>query len=120
LKLASGPVLPEWCGVGDPGEGCYAGLPGKVFLKLLEESWTGISPAAAYWNPTRVVEDTRLGAFETDVGEYVFAAPEAGAARVEAVLLYRRAYKDVMDRKGWNEPDIIMESVSSVVPRTRR
>lgn len=116
LKLGSGPTLPEWCGTGDPKEGFYAGLPGKVYVKLLEEAWTGISPAAAYWNPTRVVMDNRLGAFETDVTEHVFASPGAGPARVEAVLIYRRAYKDLMDRKGWAEPDIVMESVNHPVP----
>jgi len=116
LKLVTGPILPEWCGVGDPANGCYAGRPGKVFVKLLEETWTKVSPAAAYWNPTRVVMDTRLKPFEPDVSEYVFAAPEAGAVRIEAVLLYRRAYKDLIDRKGWAEPDIVMESVNRSVP----
>jgi mono/diheme cytochrome c family protein len=111
LKLATGPVLPVWCGTGDPANGDYAGLPGKVFVKLLEEAWTGTFPTAAYWNPTRIVMDTRLAAFEKDVEEFVFAAPGGGKARVEAALLYRRAFKALMDRKGWNEPDIVMESV---------
>jgi hypothetical protein len=110
LSLKEGPVLPEWCGSGDAAGGCYAGLPGKVFVKLLEEIKTGVSPTAAYWNPTRVVMDTRLGAFESDVGEFLFAAPESGDVRIEAVLFYRRAYKNLMDLKGWNEPDIVMES----------
>jgi len=110
LSLKAGPVLPEWCGSGDPAKGNYAGLPGKVFVKLLEEMWTGVSPTAAYWNPTRVVMDTRLGAFESDVGEFLFIAPHSGDVRIEAVLLYRRAYKKLMDLKGWSEPDIVMES----------
>jgi hypothetical protein len=112
LSLKEGPVLPEWCGSGDPADGYYAGLPGKVFVKLLEEIWTGVSPTAAYWNPTRVVMDTRLGAFETDVGDFLFTAPDSGDVRIEAVLLYRRAYKELMDLKGWNEPDILMESAT--------
>jgi len=112
LSLKKGPVLPEWCGSGDPADGCYAGLPGKVFVKLLEEKWTGISPTAAYWNPTRVVMDTRLGAFESDVGEFLFIAPDSGDIRIEAVLIYRRAYKKLMDLKGWKEPDIVMESAT--------
>ena len=91
---------------------CYAGLSGKVFVKLLEEIWTGVSPTAAYWNPTRVVTDTRLGAFESDVGEFLFMAPDSGDVRIEAVLLYRRAYKKLMDLKGWKEPDIVMESAA--------
>jgi len=110
LRLKEGPVLPEWCGSGNPADGNYAGLPGKVFVKLLEEIWTGISPTAAYWNPTRVVMDTRLGAFEFDVGEFLFAAPVSETVQVEAILLYRRAFKDLMAQKGWNEPDIVMES----------
>jgi mono/diheme cytochrome c family protein len=110
LALKTGPVLPELCGLGDPTAGCYAGLPGKVYAKLLEEMWTGISPAASYWNPTRVVMDTRLGAFESDSGEFLFAVPEYGTVQVQATLLYRRAYKDLMIRKGWEEPDIVMES----------
>ncbi len=118
LELQSGSTLPEWCGSGEPEDGCYGGLPGKVFVKLLREEWTGIVPGAAYWNPTRVLMDSRLGAFESDVGEYVFAAPEPGPVRVEAVLLYRRAFKDLMDRKGWDEPDIVMESVQLSVPGT--
>jgi hypothetical protein len=110
LSLREGPVLPEWCGAGDPEDGCYAGLAGKVFVKLLEEMWTGVAPTAAYWNPTRVVMDTRIGAFETDTGEFLFAAPDSGNARIEAVLLYRRAYKKLMELKGWSDPDIVMES----------
>ena len=119
LSLKTGPVLPEWCGSGNPAQGGYAGLPGKVFVKLLEEIWTGVSPTGAYWNPTRIVMDTRLGAFESDVGEFLFAAPDSGDARIEAVLLYRRAYKKLMDQKGWNDPDIVMESAAVSIPQKR-
>lgn len=110
LPLKEGPVLPDWCGMGDPSEGCYAGLPGKVFVKLLEETWTGVSPTAAYWNPVRVVMDTRIGAFETDEGEFLFSNPGSKDVRVEAVLIYRRIYKELMELKGLNEPDIVMET----------
>jgi hypothetical protein len=119
LSLKSGPVLPTWCGSGDPEDGDYAGLPGKVFVKLLVEAWTGKSPTSAYWNPTRIVADTRLRAFETDVTEFLFAAPDLGDVRVEAVLVYRRAFKDLMELKGWNEPDIVMESDSVSLPGPR-
>jgi len=112
LPLKYGPVLPEWCGDGDPAEGNYAGLAGKVFIKLLEETKRGLSPTAAYWNPTRIVMDTRLGAYESDLGEFLFEAAESGDVRIEAVLLYRRAYKELMDQKGWNVPDIVMESAA--------
>lgn len=119
LSLKTGPVLPEWCGSGDPGEGGYAGRAGKVFVKLLEEAWTGVSPTSAYWNPTRIVMDTRIGAFETDVGNFLFAAPDRGEVRIEAALIYRRAFKDLMELKGWDEPDIVMESCSVLVSGRR-
>ncbi|MFC1840556.1 hypothetical protein ACFL1N_13310 [Thermodesulfobacteriota bacterium] len=115
LPLKKGPVLPEWCGIGEQAAGCYAGLPGKVFIKLLEEKWTGISPTAAYWNPTRVVMDTRLGAFESDIGEFLFVAPDSKKIRIEAVLIYRRAYKELMELKGLNEPDIVMETAAVTI-----
>ena len=119
LSLKAGPVLPEWCGSGDPAKGNYAGLPGKVFVKLLEEIWTGVSPTAAYWNPTRIVMDTRLGAFQSDVGEFLFIAPHSGDVRIEAVLLYRRAYKKLMDLKGWKESDIVMKSAAVSISQKR-
>jgi hypothetical protein len=119
LALKAGPILPEWCGSGDYEKGDYAGFPGKVFVKLLEEAWTGISPTAAYWNPVRIVMDTRLAAFASDASEYLFTRPEGSSARVEALLLYRRAFKALMIQKGWNEPDIIMESARTEVTLDR-
>jgi hypothetical protein len=116
LALKTGPVLPEWCGSGNPADGNYAGLPGKVYVKLLEEIWTGVSPTGAYWNPTRIVMDTRIGALESDAGGFLFAAPDSGNVRIEAVLLYRRAYKKLMELKGWVDPDIVMESAAASLP----
>jgi len=119
LSLKTGPVLPEWCGTGNPKDGCYAGLPGKVYVKLLEEIWTGVSPTGAYWNPTRIVMDTRLAAFAADTGEFLFVPPDSGGVKIEAVLLYRRAYKKLMDLKGWNDPDIRMNSAVVLLPQKR-
>ncbi|MFZ5918179.1 MAG: hypothetical protein ACOYZ7_14650 [Chloroflexota bacterium] len=109
LPLQDGPSLPDWCGAGDPADGYYAGLPGKAYAKVLEEQWTEVSPSGAYWNPTRVLSDNRLAAFETDVSRYTFAAPAAGPVEVSVTLLYRRAFSELMDQKGWDVPDMIME-----------
>lgn len=110
LPLRDGPTVPEWGGVGDPERGYYAGLPGKAFAKVLRELWTEVSPTGAYWNPTRVLEDNRLAAFATDTSTYTFAAPNDGSkVTVEATLLFRRAFKELMDQKGWDVPDIVME-----------
>lgn len=115
LTHASGPTVPSWGGVGDPAGGYYAGLPGMGYAKILMELWTGISPSGAYWNPTRVVSDNRLAAFTSDASVYIFDAPE-GPAEVRVVLLFRRAFKDLMDQKGWDVPDIVMEQAHLTIP----
>ena len=109
LQQLAGPTVPEWGGVGDYTQGYYAGLPGKGFAKILEELWTEVSPSGAYWNPTRVLSDNRLAAFATDSSVYTFAAPSEGEVTVEVALLFRRAFKEMMDQKGWDVPDILME-----------
>jgi len=103
LPLAEGPVLPDWAGD-------LQGMPGVYFAKILQEIWTEAMPTGAYWNPTRVVEDTRLAAFETNISTYTFDTPdEVGSITVEARLIFRRAFYDLMQQKGWDVPDILME-----------
>ena len=106
LELVAGPVLPEWCGVGDPADGYYAGLPGTAYAKVLEELWTEVSPTGAYWNPTRVLSDNRIAANDSDTTSYSFAA--SGATEVTVRLLYRRAFAGLADQKGWDLEDIEM------------
>jgi hypothetical protein len=110
LSLQDGPVLPEWCGVGDPARGYYAGLPGVAFAKILEELWTEVSPSGAYWNPTRVVSDNRLAVYETHTSRFIFSAPKDHEGSVDVKLIFRRAFIVLMDQKGWDVPDILMES----------
>jgi hypothetical protein len=117
LAQVDGPTVPEWGGVGDPARGYYAGLPGKAYAKVLEELWTGIVPSGSYWNPTRIVSDNRIAALATDSSTYAFAAPD-GTAHVEVELLFRRAFKELMDQKGWDVPDILMEQASIRVQST--
>jgi hypothetical protein len=107
LAQLSGPAVPSWGGEGDPNEGYYAGLPGRGFAKVLEQAWTGAWPTGAYWTMTTVRSDNRLAPFEPDVSRYVFERPVGGAA-VEATLIYRRAYRELDDWKGWDDPDIVL------------
>jgi hypothetical protein len=116
LPLRDGPTVPEWGGVGDPTEGYYAGLPGKGFAKILMELWTEITPTGSYWNPTRVVSDNRIPAFGSDSSTFVFAAPAEGPASIEVTLLFRRAFIELMDQKGWDVPDILMEEQAITLP----
>ncbi len=116
LPQTSGPTVPEWGGVGDPSLGYYADLPGTAYAKILEELWTEVSPTGAYWNMTRLVSDNRIAPFATDETNYAFAAPAASDVSVEVTLLYRRAYKTLMDQKGWDVPDIVMAHSLLSVP----
>ncbi len=109
LPLIDSPVLPDWTGD-------YAGQAGKAYAKILKETWTGQSPTGAYWRDIELVEDTRIAAFATDVSQYTFAAPDDGEITVEARLLFRRAFQELMEQKGWDDPDILMEEGTVVLP----
>ena len=108
LQLRAGPQLPDWTGN-------YADQPGQVYAQILEDEWTGESPTGAFWRPIRVVGDTRLAAMATDVSRYTFAAPGNGPTTIEARLIYRRAFQQLMEWKGWTDPDIVMETETVAV-----
>ena len=116
LGLKDGPVIPDWGGIGDPEDGYYAGLPGKAYAKILQETWTEIMPSGAYWNPTRIVSDNRLAAFESDTSSFVFAVDSSKGASIQVSLIFRRAFKEMIDQKSWDAPDILMEEVTLTVP----
>ncbi len=102
LALAEGPVNPDYSG--DLG-----GLPGKTFAKILRDDWTGEMPTAAIWRPVTIVEDSRIVALATDTTRYTFELPASEAATVNVRLIFRRAFAELSQQKGWNDPDILME-----------
>jgi photosystem II stability/assembly factor-like uncharacterized protein len=75
------------------------------------------SPTGAYWNPTRVLSDNRLAAFAADASAYTFAAPDQGDVTVQVTLLFRRAFKELMDQKAWDAPDIVMAETMLVLSK---
>ena len=115
LPLVEGPTLPDWAGKGDPELGYFAGLPGKAYAKVLKELWTEISPTGAYWNPTSIVSDNRLGVNDSDKTQYVFTSQNEDPITIIVKLFYRRAYIDLMDQKSWDVPDILMEYYQSTL-----
>ncbi len=115
LTFLQGETVPIWGGVGDPAQGYYAGLPGKVFAKVLAELWTELSPSGAYWNPTRLVSDNRLAPYASDTSLYVFGMPAQGEATIHVRLIYRRAYRSLADQKDWDIPDIVMAEKTIIV-----
>jgi len=115
LTQVAGETVPDWCGVGQDADD-YGGRPGKAFAKVLRGLNTGEEPTAAYWSPTIIVSDNRIPALGADTSVYEFAAPPAGTVNVEATLIFRRAFKALMEAKRWDTPDIVMEQeVQSVV-----
>lgn len=109
MALLDGATIPEWGGVGDTDTGHYAGLPGVLYAKILADFYTGETPTYAYWRQTRLVSDNRIAALATDQSRYRFRAPaDAGEITVEARLLLRRAFIELMELKGWDTPDILM------------
>ena len=102
LAQTSGPMLPEWTGD-------LAGFAGAYYAKLLQDQWSGEMPTAAYWRPVILFEDTRLAAMETDTKQYTFSVPDDSAAKVHIRLLFRRAFQELAELKGWEDPDILME-----------
>jgi hypothetical protein len=110
LPQQSGSTVPPW-------GGAEAGEPGKVFAKVLRDVESGEAPVVSYWKQTLIESDNRIGAMESDVSAYGFAAPAAGGlVTVTAELRFRRAFQDVMDERGWDTPDIMMEAREVVLP----
>jgi len=108
LSLQDGSTVPDW-------GGDLAGRPGKVFAKVLRNLNTGEEPTAAYWTPTIVVSDNRIPALGSDTSVYEFAAPPSGTVNVEAMLIFRRAFWDLMQAKRWDTPDIVMEQEMQII-----
>lgn len=101
VSLQRGPTLPDWTGN-------YAGQPGRAFAQVLRDEWTGETPTAAMWRDTTVVEDTRLAPFAASASNFTFALPAGRPATVKVRLIYRRAFQQLAQQKGWNDPDITM------------
>lgn len=108
LALLDGPINPDFAGD-------YGGVPGITFAKVLRDEWTGEMPTAAFWRPVTIVQDNRIPAMETDSSIYTFAAPVSGDVTVHIRLIFRRAFYDLMEQKGWGDPDLIMKDTTLIV-----
>lgn len=103
LAQIGGPTVPDW-------GGDEAGRPGKAFAKVLRDVETGEAPVVTYWKQAIIVSDNRIPAMESDRSVYTFAAPDSGdQVEIMAELRFRRAFQEVMDERGWEAPDVVME-----------
>jgi hypothetical protein len=89
-------------GVGDPAQGYYAGLPGKLFAFVNHDA-SGNGPTF-FTDATGILFDTRIPALTTDTTHYLFALPEGNhQVQLRARLIYRRSFRALVDAKGWTE-----------------
>jgi hypothetical protein len=120
LVQKSGPKIPPGGGIGPRDSRNFAGLPGKLFGKLLRGP-DGYSPAP-FWQAIAIDSDTRLMPDQPDQTVITFDAADLhGRARIEARLIYRRFYKPVADEKSWPDADIILaeRTLEIAVPDVR-
>jgi len=95
-------TIHELGGIGDPAQGYYAGLPGKLFAKVSHD--VNLQAPAFFTDATGDVFDNRIPALAQDDTSYTFAVPNGtGTVQVRARLIYRRAFRALVDAKGWTE-----------------
>lgn len=100
LAFTGDQVLAAEAGVGDPANGYFAGLAGKLYAKSSAGA-DGTAPVF-FTDAVRVASDTRLPALVTDTTEYRFGRPmNAAEVTVRVRVIYRRAWRALVDAKGW-------------------
>jgi hypothetical protein len=89
-------------GVGNPAQGYYAGLPGKLYTKLIHD--VNSNAPVFFTEATGIVFDNRIPARASDTTSYTFAAPPGGGViHTRARLIYRRSFPGIVDAKGWTQ-----------------
>jgi len=101
--IHTGPqVIHELGGIGDPAEGYYAGLAGKFYAKVNHDE-NGNGPTF-FTDATGIQFDNRIPANQSDVTNYSFQLPNHQAnIKVRARLIYRKAFRFLVDAKSWTE-----------------
>jgi hypothetical protein len=115
LTQSGGPMVPVWAAPD------YAGYAGQIFANILKDKDTNLAPSFAYWNPVETAwqgADTRLVPGVPVQSIYAFAAPYDRSAKITARLIYRKAFKNVVDKKGWRLDDLDVEVTSAAVECT--
>lgn len=110
LAQVSGPTVPFWASDDVPGtqDGDYAGRPGAGFARVLEGRINDQGPPVRpvlFIDGETVFSDTLIPSGVTDVTEVALAVPAGANAgdpvTVEALLVYRRAWRALAVTKGW-------------------
>ncbi len=95
-------VIHDLGGIGDPASGYYAGLAGKFYAKVNHDA-VGNGPTF-FTDATGIQFDSRIAALDSDDTNYTFELPlEGGTVHVRSRLIYRRAFRFLVDAKNWTE-----------------
>jgi len=109
LELKKGSRLPDWTGIGEEKGGNYAGLPGAVFARILQDDKGNIH--VPFWRATGIASDTRIRPKKTVALTYEFTLTDPGdEPEVEAKLIYRPVIKPWAKKKNWLVEDILITS----------
>jgi hypothetical protein len=107
LKMLSGTRLPAWAGQGNPAKGNFAGLPGKVFARVLQDDRGNLN--VPFWKATGVAFDSRIRPKKTVTLEFTFAVKDPDdEPTAKAKLIYRPVFKDLAAIKNWKTEDILI------------
>ena len=95
-------IIHDLGGIGDPAQGYYAGLPGKLYAKVNQD--VNSNGPTFFTDADSIRFDNRIPALDTDTTGYTFALPGGGGtAHIRARLIYRRAFRFLVDAKNWSE-----------------
>ncbi len=102
LSFIGDQTIHDLGGIGDPAQGYYAGLPGKFFAKVNHDK-NGNGPTF-FTDATGIQFDNRIPALSYDTSNYSFMLQNGGGLmNVRARLIYRRAFRFLVDAKQWTE-----------------
>ncbi|MBT3255558.1 MAG: hypothetical protein HN366_03730 [Deltaproteobacteria bacterium] len=107
LKMIKGGTLPRWAGEGALAQGNYAGFPGAVFARILEDREGNLH--APFWRATGIYSDTRIRPKKTVALKFQFALTDPDdEPTAEADLIYRPVIKPLALKKRWVAEDILI------------
>lgn len=107
LELISGQTLPAWTGTGPRKQGNYAGLPGKVFSKILADS--AGKKNVPFWQADTIIADTRIKPKTTVTAKFKFKINNPDDEPMAfAKLIYRPFTKSLARIKKWDVKDILI------------